>query len=87
MNIRDLFDPQRAISFSFKLFIALLGLLLAPSVIAIVIAALPGRILLALPVISYVAYRMLQRSRPRAVPARTSAGAERTPVVPQLGDN
>jgi len=87
MNIRDLFDPQRAISFSFKLFIALLGLLLAPSVLAIVIAAFPARLLIVLPVISYVAYRVLQSSRPRAVRARSTAGAERTPVLPQLGDN
>ena len=83
MNLRDLFNPQRALGFSCKLFLVVLALLLAPHILANLLSAFPSAgVCLALPVVSYVAYRLRERSqRPR--PARVTAGAERTPVLPQ----
>jgi hypothetical protein len=69
MNFRDLINPQRAISVSSKLFLALLALLLAPNVLAIVISALPAAgVLLAFLLASYVASPSMIRAKDIAPP-------------------
>jgi len=84
MNLRDLFNPQRALGFSCKLFLVVLALLLAPHILANLLSAFPSAgVCLALPLVSYVAYRVREQSRRRPQRARPTAGAERTPVLPQ----
>ncbi len=81
MNMRDLGKPERCVELAFRGFVLVLGILLLPALAAQV----PFGPLLVLGAISYIAWRIRQASPARTRRARSTSGAERTPVLPGDG--
>ncbi len=90
MNLHDLFSPERAGAFAFKLFCIILCLLALPSLLATLLPQLTGTQLFGLVLlcllVSPIAYVIRERQHRRPVHRAARRGAERTPLQPQNED-
>ena len=83
MRFDDFARPEQMIRWAGKLCLAILGLLLLPSMLNVLIAALPGfAIIGGVAMASLVAYAFRESERGRGRRTQQAGGAERTPILP-----
>jgi len=83
MRIDDFARPETMIRGAVKLLVGLLALLLLPTLLQVLIRAIPGlAVVMGLAIVSLVAYAVREGGRTRSRRTEPKGGAERTPVLP-----
>ena len=83
MRIDDFVRPENLLRGAVKLFVLLLGLLLLPTLLQVLLGAMPGlAVVLGLAIASFVAYAIREGERGTSRRAQQTGGAERTPILP-----
>jgi len=88
MRIDDFARPETMIRTAVKLFVVILALLLLPTLLQVLVRALPGlAVVIGIAIASFVAYAARQREGRSPGRRQQSGGAERTPVLPTINED
>jgi hypothetical protein len=88
MRIHDFARPETMIRAAAKMFAFILALLLLPSLLQVLVRAIPGlAVVLGIAIASFVAYAARQREGRGPGRSQRSGGAERTPVLPTIDED
>jgi hypothetical protein len=86
MHVRDFLNPDTAMRWAWKMFLAILALLLFPSLLE-KLGELLGIVIGLLMLAAAAAHVRGNSGGGRRETARNTGGAERTPVLPQIEDH
>ena len=88
MRIDDFARPEQMVRWAGKIFVGILALLLLPTLLQILVRALPGlAVVMGLAMASFIAYAARERARGGSRQTQQTGGSERTPVLPTIEED